>query len=423
MENILIMAGTYYPDSMATIGITQRLAEDLVKKGYSVTVYTVRYCGYMNPGYPKLHNGVEICDTDDYSSKESIGITARKIKDRVCHKIIKILEKRENVTGKIQIKRDRKYKKMHQELLADIEATKIMQVIEHKRIDTLISIALPFAVHEYASKVKQNVPEIKWVPVSFDPYAFDEVTNAHRKEACIAEEVESLQFADRILFLTQFKNDYRNSVLKEKIDYFELPNIRKMGYDPAAGIIPFQKDKINCVFLGNLYLIQRHPQFLFELFYGMKNQNITLYIVGDLVDLPKEYIDGWVEKFNGRLIYTGRVSQQKAINAMIDADILINIGHATTNQCPSKILDYMSTGKPVLSISKIDNCTSLPYFEHYPYVLSLFEKDGVTLDVITQAEKFILDYKNIAPIEYEQVVKLFEESTMDHMIQKLEIIK
>lgn len=422
MKNILIMAGTYYPDSMATIGITQRLAEELAAKGYDVSVYTVRYCGHKNPGYPKMYNGVNIYDTDDYKVDKSVFFQMRYRINSICRRIIKKVSKGKTETKNLEKINKLLCKNPREQLLAEVEAKKIEKLISEKKIDTVISVALPFAIHMYASVLKKRNPQLKWIPVSFDPYAYDEVTNAHCKEECISEENRVLRNADKIMFLTQFQNDYKNSVLKDKIEFFELPNIRKMYYDLASERMNYDSNRINCVFLGNLYLIQRHPRFLFELFEGMKNKIITLYIIGDLVDLPKDYIDEWITKFNGRLIYTGRVSQKVAINAMLDADILINIGHATTNQCPSKILDYMSTGKPILSIAKIDNCTSEPYLCRYPKALTLNERDAVTKEMINSAEDFILNSSKDKTLEFEVIQGLYKESTMDCMINKLKSI-
>lgn len=421
MKNILIMSGTYYPDSMATIGITQRLAESLVSKGYHVCVYTVRYCNHKNPGYPKEHNGVQIFDTADFS----VTLTKKfKNKDyaveirRKTVKRLKKLLKKDKLTNYLHYKL---YRKQRENFLGEIEAEKIEQLLNEQKIDTVISVALPFVVHRYASIIKKRNPNVKWIPVSFDPYAYDEVTNAHQKEACILEEEEVLSYADRIMFLTQFEKDYVDSPLKEKIEYFELPNIRKVACNPNYSSVAFEKGKINCVFLGNLYLIQRHPEFLFRMFSLIKNENIVLHIIGDLVDIPKEYIDKWCALLEDRLFYTGRIGQTEAINAMLKADILINIGHSTTNQCPSKILDYMNTGKPILSIRKIENCTSIPYLDKYPLALSVSENEILSEEQLKEIEEFILDNRD-ASLAFEFVENMFNGATMENMIRKLELI-
>lgn len=415
MKNILMIAGTYYPDSMATIGITQRIAEEFAKMEYKTFVYTVRYCGHKNPGYPEKHNGVIIYDTDDFAvwdlkRKEKLEKRRRILKHFCINRVDNIVYKK---LKKVI------YENPYERMMAEIEAEKIEHIIKEKNIDTIISIALPFVIHKYASVVKRRNDFLKWIPISFDPYAYDEVTNIHRKKECIQEEISTFKNADRIMFPVQFCDDYKESEFREKICFYQFPNIRKMNYSFEDARVAFDPEKINCVFLGNLYLIQRHPRFLFELFSSINNKNIVLHIIGDLVDIPEQYINEWKGKFEGRLIYTGRVSQQTAINAMLDADVLINIGHSTTNQCPSKILDYMSTGKPIIHVSKIEKCTSLPYFNKYPRVITLKEKQGISEETVRKVEKFILEYKESNALRFEDVEKIFSESTMDNMIDKI----
>ena len=56
--------------------------------------------------------------------------------------------------------------------------------------------------------------------------------------------------------------------------------------------------------------------------------------------------------------------------------MLVNIGNAVDNQMPSKIFEYISTGKPVVNIYKSPECPTLKYLERYPLALNLYEKDA-----------------------------------------------
>ena len=46
----------------------------------------------------------------------------------------------------------------------------------------------------------------------------------------------------------------------------------------------------------------------------------------------------------------GRVSHTVAIQYMSEADFLLNIGNSISSMVPSKIFEYISTGKPIISI-------------------------------------------------------------------------
>jgi hypothetical protein len=411
MKKVLVVAGTYYPDSMATIGITQRFAEALAQKDeYEVTAFAARSYSYAKPSYDEYHNKVKIIDRDDINKRNTLSLSIRDL----CYRIFKRISKVTNGRTKL-------YKNLYYSMQEHDIADRITRLIQQDSYDELVTVALPFRIHTIGSIAKKHNPKIHWTAISFDPYAFDEVTNKDRKDECIREEQKTLKYCDKIMFLSQFKNDYVNSILSSKIVYFELPNIRPLEYNKDLPSVQYDDKRINCVFLGNLYLIQRHPQFLFELFHSFHNDSITLYIVGDLIDIPSDYIDTWKGKLGKRLVLAGRVPQEVAINSMFYADVLINVGHSTTNQCPSKILDYMSVGKPILSISKIDNCTSLPLLNQYSLALTLYEKDGIKSEIVDRCEQFMVSCKKEKlNCSFEVVSSLFSDFTMDEMIKRFE---
>lgn len=413
MKKVLIVAGTYYPDSMATIGITHRFAEALVKKGYDVSVFTARDYDYSKRQYPKELNGVNIIDCDDVNKPNNFCFRLRTFLNKFSYKVFKKLKNK----GKL---REVFYKNPRNRLNEYDLSYRIKTLVDEFGFDTVLTVALPYRIHRIGHRVKKLCPDIKWVTISFDPYAFDEVTNIDRKQQCIREEERIYKTADKVMLLSQFKNDYADSKFKHLITYFDLPNVRKLELDEDAGKIDYDKSKINCVFLGNFFLIQRHPKFLFELFERINNDKVVLYIVGSLFDIKQEYIDAWKEKLGDKLIIYGRVPQQKAINSMFGADVLINVGHTTTNQCPSKVLDYISTGKPILSVTKVDRCTSLPVLEKYPNALTIFEQQGISDEMVNKVEKFIADSKLSEVYPLEKSREIFSDFTMETMISKFE---
>ena len=54
-------------------------------------------------------------------------------------------------------------------------------------------------------------------------------------------------------------------------------------------------------------------------------------------------------------------------------DVLINIGNSVLNQMPSKIFEYISSGKPIINVFKSPDCPTLKYLTRYPLALNLFE--------------------------------------------------
>ena len=81
---------------------------------------------------------------------------------------------------------------------------------------------------------------------------------------------------------------------------------------------------------------------------------------------------------------------------------------------PSKILDYISSGKPILNICKIRNCPTLPLMERYPMGLTIFEDEGISDLVSERVKEFCLQNKG-KQVPYEQIEKLYPECTIEYV--------
>ncbi|MBC7777741.1 MAG: hypothetical protein H7246_20070, partial [Phycisphaerae bacterium] len=55
---------------------------------------------------------------------------------------------------------------------------------------------------------------------------------------------------------------------------------------------------------------------------------------------------------------------------------LINIGNATDFQLPSKAVDYLAAGKPVLNLSYVENDPFTDFFKGNPLVFNLKVENG-----------------------------------------------
>lgn len=77
-----------------------------------------------------------------------------------------------------------------------------------------------------------------------------------------------------------------------------------------------------------------------------------------------------------------------ALQAMADADVLINIGNSVPVHMPSKTLEYINTGKPIVNFYKFTDCPTLYYTKRYPLVLNLFEEENKLDDATLRFVRF-----------------------------------
>ena len=290
----------------------------------------------------------------------------------------------------------------------------IKKALKMKPYDCVIAFGMPFYSFLALLKIKTNIPIVLY---KLDPWAnlyfFKQIRNK-----VLIEEKKCVCKASAIITTDLLKNEsynYYSDDTISKITSLEFPNIVKVEGETDVTI--FEKDKINCVFCGSLYKTIRNPQYTFDLFKNL-NQEVVFHIFGRL----KEGLS-LSEYMSENIIYHGVVPSDKALAYMQAADILINIGNTENNLLPSKILTYISMGKPILNIIKLSNCPTLKYTKKYPLALDILETEEVKKEDIERVRNFIIENKG-KEIPFETVEKLYYDCTPEYVGSKVyEIIE
>jgi hypothetical protein len=122
--------------------------------------------------------------------------------------------------------------------------------------------------------------------------------------------------------------------------------------------------------------------------------------------------DPMLLQYGGHIKFHGERSYQTAINAELKADALLNVGNVVINQLPSKILEYICTGKPIINIYKSEKCPTLKYLIKYPNALNISESDDVSMQ-FDKISEFIASCENT--VGYEEISKRYHECTVQNV--------
>lgn len=388
MKHILFVTDTYYPDSSATTTLGRRTAEALAQLGYSVDVYPAEISG-NHFTYPDEYNGVRIIKPEAGAEMNYTPVNPSET-----------------------------------HLITERHLSELKKVLDATDYDYVFSVALAFEVNFLAHQALKG-RKCKWFPMSYDPYAFNPHITEEQKQEYIRREVETLQDATKIFFLTEFSDDYIGSPIEDKIIYFNLPCIRPINPDSTKKVIEFDDSYINCVFLGDFYFGNENTDFIFRLFEKLSALSsqlsalkIRFYTIGSVCDY-RETVNLWQEKLGDGYICHERISQEEAHNAMLDCDVLVSMGHDSANMCPSKAIDFASSGKPILHIQKIENCCAKRYLERYPDKCFIYQNEELTDERVKEVEQFILSAKGKETIPFDMVKELYNDFTMEALIEKI----
>lgn len=203
---------------------------------------------------------------------------------------------------------------------------------------------------------------------------------------------------------TPFRNRSLRRILAKQDCIFTTPFIRKAlcekgygRYDSKAVCVGFplieahthsenrlinsDNGKINLLFCGWMYSDIRSPKYFLDIASRLDDR-FCIYFMGRDCDKLRERFEFDAK---AQVITLPQQPYQTAMDAMYDADILINIGNSVGVHMPSKTLAYINTGKPMVNFYKLPDCPTRYYTDRYPLCLNLFEGDA---DIEKAAEGF-----------------------------------
>jgi glycosyltransferase involved in cell wall biosynthesis len=175
---------------------------------------------------------------------------------------------------------------------------------------------------------------------------------------------------------------------------------------PESPVSPRRSAPLKLVFLGTLYGGIRRPDFLLQLFQKAAIPGAELHFFGDMHECRDSIAE--FAALNKNIVAHGIVSRGDAMQAINDADILVNLGNDTAFQLPSKLVEYAATGKPILSISRAIADSSAHFLSTYPRAFCLSNISQIpTADQISRFTTFCADRssRDLTPPELEKFLR------------------
>lgn len=289
-----------------------------------------------------------------------------------------------------------------------------MVISEHNGLDTL------YAGH----KLKEFDPEIKFTAILWDPITgkipAKYLPKKYAEKKLKKAEFKLLNNADKIIAMKSSESYHlKNSIEKpyfDKFEFLDIPNIYqpKNVSEDEKYIAP---NKINVVYSGLLTVPSRMPDGFMEVVAKSKyaeSFNLLFFCNGNGKDLLNDYVG----KFAGNIAISPYISHDELLKVYKSAQFLLNIGGDNKFMVPSKIFEYMSFGKPIISTYYIEDEASTKYLKKYPLALLIDERLSVEENA-KKLDEFIENSLN-RTVPFEFVKETFKENTTDAYISIIE---
>ncbi len=291
------------------------------------------------------------------------------------------------------------------------------KLCREKQIDCVIPVYTQIDTLIAANRLKKQYGHIRYVPYFLDalsggygPRYFSQDWIRNRG---LQWERKLLVRADHIIMMESSREHHACYSVAEpyygKMHFLDLPLLQDVPA-PCGQKPLLDEHRINLVYVGTLPGGIRSPEFLLQVFRHLEGEEWAFTFVGSTDCLPLNE----AARSDVRIRVVGRCDHDTALQYLAQADVLINIGNTNPNMTPSKIFEYMSFGKPIVSTQAVEQEPSRRYLERYPKALILDESMSAE-EAAMKIREFVRSCQG-QTIDVEQVRQMFYANTPDAMV-------
>ena len=393
MKHILIVLGQYLPHPSANGICCERIANELIENGFDVQFV-------VNREVDALYDEGEY-----YRVPRMAYQRLGELRDRTKNSIIK---KAYNLLGSIV---DRCRLVLFSPLFPVASPFHLYNFIKgveraanKTKPDLIIGVNLPVDSIYATTIYKERHPHVKMLGYFLDPMAggakntFIGEDKSFRR--ALTAEKRIITAADAVIVQKEHLKHYE--------DFFGEDDRKKIYYYGAPLLVKHKEYKISdgnkvVVYAGALSKYTRNPQYIIEVFRYIKNAKLVMYVTNG---------HEWVKELaNGipNVEVNPGVSHDEIVDIMESATAFLNIGNTQAMFAPSKVIEYIGFGKPLISTFRVDGDTSLNYVNRYRYGLTIDERVEQYSDAAKKIGNLIDSFEE--SISFEEIEKEYWDNT------------
>ncbi len=400
MKKIMIILGAYYPNASANGICVGRVIDELLNRGHEV--FCLSNSQINAPEKEDINNlHIQRITVDNQRKfkeleKNCISIIKKKIYLSLC-KITDIIR---------LIKMTKSFP------IASVGHAKRFcraanDILEKNKIDVIIGVNMPTHTLYAAYLLKKEHPDIKFIPYCLDPIygGMDNrfLTKKTVDKRNVGFESDMLKACEMFIVQHEHRKHY-NEYHKQYIDKMQFVGVPLLV---EHNVENKQTSKKILLYAGALSKETRNPGYIFEVFKFIKDVQLVMYISNG-----EEWVQDAAAGIDNIEVH-GRITHEEVLKKMEEADAFLNIGNIQTMFCPSKIVEYIGYGKPIVSTYRTDTDTCGEYMKKYPLSVYIDERKEKAYDAAYRIENMLSS--GVKSLEYEEIKELFKDNTPEYI--------
>ena len=291
--------------------------------------------------------------------------------------------------------------------LADNYYRRLCEINNNGVIDAVVAMFFPFESADAICRFKKKNPNVKTVMYEIDSFG-DGVSNTDKLYKIYARAY------DRFLRKVYSSLD-SIIIMKSHEEYWNNCFGADFGHKMQVADLPILVDRRSCpkvnnngpvkmIYSGLIEKRYRSPAYLLSVLKELHKRidfEFAFYSKGDC----ETEISEVSKDINGIKQY-GYVTPSELDRAISDSDILVSIGNSVSRSVPSKLISYISYGKPIIHFSSQQNDICKEYLEKYPLAFIVNQSKAVK-DSAKEIIVFISSAKG-KKIQFSELQKLYK---------------
>jgi hypothetical protein len=336
---------------------------------------------------------------------------------------------------------------------------KLRSLLKSVSFDAVVSVSLPFTGHLLGWAAKRQKPELHWLVDIGDPFTIQPkpLNNAllygrlsRRLERQMLENADAVvvtnagavqayreQFGEVAGKMQVAPPLWRPQPLPKMSEGPAIENGKNCGSGCQIALSwnqpitrelppPPVRAGLEVGYFGALYAPTRTPNAFLDLLKKTHAtrpelyKRLTIHFFGEV--FPEFYEA--LSRTPGIQMH-GLRSRAETQDAMQQMDFLLHIGNTTTYQLPSKVVDYLAAGKPVVHLSYVERDPFVEFWGDVPGLLVLLVRDGRVTEMDMLRWLDFLTKKHPEPSETERLgrVRKFTVPAVAAAYEKLIFVK
>ena len=385
MKHYIFLTNQYLPKPGATGYCVHMVAKELAKRKHSV--YVICYADGDNAS---VIDGVHVCKIPIPIYYQATGQGGR------FQKFYLLFRKFLNIKN---------YPLRSKEIAATF-CDKIESLI--KEDTTVIASYTPLEAVYGMYLAKKKHPSIKTVYYSTDTLSNEKGNSGilpewFRERKGLEWEKKIFAESNAVLIMECHRDHYYTGLFKEYLDRFYLSNFPLLNNSMYASNTNLSETNL-IVYAGTLYKKLRNPEFACFLFNEIRGQigfKLVFMGTGDCDDI----IGCVKERMGDSFDYLGAQPHYVASEYLQKARYLLSIGNAESSMVPSKIYEYMATGKPIIHVYSYEYDPCIKPLREYGNALLVKEGDVAAANCL---KDFLCSWQMLS---YKDVVDKFPKNT------------